>query len=836
MERNPIPTGKDDNTLVAPAATHPDLQRLLLFAATMLLVSTQSALAQRAGDAGDQDLVIAVGEPTTIVLAAPNAGPIEQQASSDLARYISMMCGVRVDLAQTDADITKALNSSSGGVRLIVGKAALSAEPTLKEAMDRVAKKDPFLRADAIALVRKGNRVYVTGNNDEAHYYAVSRLLHLWGCRWYLPTELGECIPEHKELYVGKLHEVYAPPFEARRYWISWNGDREGAHEFRLRNYMSSMFVRSGHTLEKYVRELIPEGKTAYNIPIADPKTAEHVAKQVVDQYGKGQNVMMGMEDGTYTSDFALDNELKADLYDKYFHTSVLTDAFMVFYNNLAQHLVEAHPESKAKIGFLAYINLTIPPQRNMVAAKPLVAYLAPIDIDPTHGMDDQRSPPRREFREIMYRWSKVMEGRVVIYDYDQSMLVWRDLPNPSHMVFRKDVQHYRKAGILGVDTESRNAIATVFTNLYFRGQLLWNPDVDVDQLLDEFYPKFYGPAQEPMRAYWTEIYQAWEQTIVQEHEYFVAPAIYTQERINTLRKHLRQAEKITNNIQVQGRPLKPREQLLIDRLKLARLSFDIIDNYMKMVRSAATNVDYKSAAAAGKTTIAIREELTEINSTFTTYRLPGQTGNKIVENGPAWLFGETQQYAALTEYTDGPKGKLVSRLPLEWSFRRDPHDSGLASHFAGQSADLTYWHANKDQFITPGSRKDYPTTEWEVVRTDLYPQAQGILHPDWQTFTGFMWSKVEIDLTREQTAGNVHLRFPGLFAEAWLYINGYLVAHRPQKGIWWLNDYSFEWDADLTGKLVPGVNDITLRTNCTHHVGGMFRRPFLYRVTTENR
>ena len=809
--------------------------RLILFAATMCLVSTPPALAQRAGDAGGQDMVIAPGKPAAIVIASPNAGRIEKLAAADLVKYVSMMCGAQIDLVQTDADVAEALNRNSERVLLIVGQAALSAEPALHKAMDEVAKQDPFLRADAIALVRQGNQVYVTGNNDEAHYYAVSRLLHLWGCRWYIPTELGECIPEHRELIIGNLNEVYAPPFEVRRYWISWNGAGEGAREFRQRNYMSSVTVPSGHTLAKYVGDLIPEGKTAYNIPIADPKTAEHVARQVVDQYGQGNNVMMGMEDGTYTSDFALDNELKAALYDKYFQTQVLTDAFMVFYNNLAGNLIKAHPESQAKIGFLAYINLTIPPQRNIVAAKPLVAYLAPIDIDPIHGMDDQRSPPRQEYRDIMYRWSEVMEGRVVIYDYDQGMLVWRDLPNPSHMPFRQDVQHYRKAGILGVDTECRSAIATVFTNLYFRGQLLWNPDVDVDVLLDEFYLKFYGAAEEPMRAYWTAIYRAWEETIVQEHEHFVAPAIYTPKLIEELREHLTEAEQITNGIQVQGRRLRRSEQLLVDRMRMTRLSFDIIDNYMQMVRFAATDVDYQSAAAAGKTALAIRDELTEMNGTFTTYRLPGQSGVKIVENGPAWFFGERQQYTALAEVTDGSQGKLVARLPVEWSFRRDPHDTGLASYFAGRKADLTYWQANKHQYSTPGSRKDYPTTEWEVIRTDLYPQAQGVLHPDWQAFTGIMWSKTEIELKKEQTQGNVHVRFPGLFAEAWLYVNGYLAAHRPQQGMWWINDYSFEWDVDLTGRLTPGINDITLRTRCTHHVGGMFRRPFLYRLADEN-
>ena len=63
-----------------------------------------------------------------------------------------------------------------------------------------------------------------------------------------------------------------------------------------------------------------------------------------------------------------------------------------------------------------------------------------------------------------------------------------------------------------------------------------------------EFYPKFYGPAAGPMKEYWSAIFQAWESTIATEHEYFVAPAIYTPELIAKLRKNLESAEEIVKN------------------------------------------------------------------------------------------------------------------------------------------------------------------------------------------------------------------------------------------------------------------------------------------------
>jgi len=221
---------------------------------------------------------------------------------------------------------------------------------------------------------------------------------------------------------------------------------------------------------------------------------------------------------------------------------------------------------------------------------------------------------------------------------------------------------------------------------------------------------------------------------------------------------------------------------------------------------------------------VAAREQLTAMNGIFTTYK-------KIGERGPAWWPGEVDQYRNLAQVAGGSNGTLVVKLPLEWAFRRDPQDVAVKEGWAGQPADLTHWK-EKGQEYTLDTRKDYPPAEWEMVRTDLYLQAQGIRHPDRQSYTGHGMYQTAIKLTPAQVQGKVHLLFPGLFNECWLYVNGAAVGHRKLAGpLWWLNDYRFEWDVDLTGKLKPGENLIALRIDNPHHFGGMFRRPFLYRA-----
>ena len=789
--------------------------------------------------AAEAELVLADnGTTETVVVVSPEAGLPETTAKegtvsrgldpngsrngewlavNDLVKYIELMTGAKPRLAVTREAIDAAIKGKNPVI--LVGEEALKAKPDWAKRVREAAKKNPILKADSIGLLRDGNRIYVAGNHDEAHYFAVAELLWRWGCRWYIPTDFGECIPEIKTLTVGDLDYTYGSPFEIRGYWISWVGDNAGRPEFQRRNMMVSGrrgFPSTGHAIGAYTKDA-PGAKSTFNFPITAPETAAHVAGKIAERFGKGEGISIGMEDGNYDSDYPKDVELMKLQGDKYMMRWSVTDPMLELYNNIAAILQKQFPNSGAKLGFLAYANMTIPPVREMKAEKSLFCELAPIDIDPIHGMDDEDSPPRREYRDMMYQWAKIMDGRLAIYDYDQGMLVWRDIPNPSHQGLKQDFTHYAKAGILGVNTESRNAIGTTFLNLFFRGRLMWNPDEDVDALLKEFYPKFYGPAAEPMETYWSAIYKAWDETLVTEHEYFVAPAIYTPELIESCRKSLVEAEKLVAPLK--GQNTRQAKQVL-DRMAFTRMSFDIMDGYLGMWRAAATDGDYAKAAAIGGKTLPIREKMTEMSGIFTTYR-------KMGEHGTPWWPGEVKQYAKLATFTAGTNGTLIQKLPIDWAFRRDKARKGVEKKFGTQDVDLTYWNANKAT-LTPQTLKDYPD-EWEMLRSDLYVQAQGIRDPDRQSFTGDMWYRTDVELTADQLKGSVHLLFPGLFNECWLYVNGQEVGYRKQGKLWWLNDYAFEWDVDLTGKLKAGKNTIALRANCEHHFGGMFRRPFLY-------
>jgi hypothetical protein len=150
----------------------------------------------------------------------------------------------------------------------------------------------------------------------------------------------------------------------------------------------------------------------------------------------------------------------------------------------------------------------------------------------------------------------------------------------------------------------------------------------------------------------------------------------------------------------------------VLDRLRFARLEFDVLSDYMGMVFAASTDADYQRASEAGRRAMASGLEMARMDSTFTT-RVVGTAAAPTEPGGSAmWLPGEVKQYMDLLELTDGPKGTLIAKLPLEWAFRRDSNDTGLASGWAYKTGDLEYWNTHKSKSQTPERRKDYPIAE----------------------------------------------------------------------------------------------------------------------------
>jgi len=295
-----------------------------------------------------------------------------------------------------------------------------------------------------------------------------------------------------------------------------------------------------------------------------------------------------------------------------------------------------------------------------------------------------------------------------------------------------------------------------------------------------------------------------------------IAPSIYTPAVVGKLRADLAEATQLVAPLKGKADATRNEKQYL-DRIAFTQASFDVIENYMAMVTASASEVDYQKAAEFADKGLAARAALGAINPTFTTI---GNEGNSA-----AWWNGEPAFMRELGSYTDGTNGVLLAKTSEKWAWKSE----------ATVPADWKYegmeGAAPKNANVALATQDATEANGWKMLDTGIYLQGQGVLAPDGQSYTGHYWYQTSLDLTADQIAGKTHMMFPGLFNEAWLYVNGELVSHREYNEPWWLTDYKFMFDSDVSGKLKAGKNTVAIRGFNPHHFGGIFRRPFLYRA-----
>ncbi len=91
---------------------------------------------------------------------------------------------------------------------------------------------------------------------------------------------------------------------------------------------------------------------------------------------------------------------------------------------------------------------------------------------------------------------------KVGIYDYFDVWDWWHDKPRLLLDRVNK-IKWYAGKGIRMFTAESGDGWGGRGITYYVASKLLWNPDADVNAVLDDFYTKAFGPAKEPMKRYY---------------------------------------------------------------------------------------------------------------------------------------------------------------------------------------------------------------------------------------------------------------------------------------------------------------------------------------------
>ncbi len=359
--------------------------------------------------------------------------------------------------------------------------------------------------------------------------YGVNHFLeNVAGVRWYWPGPDGMVIRETDLLEVPLFTEEDAPKFHYRYPWFCL-GEMDGEQLLWLRRanfggLVPVYIIHSYHHFQKY-KDSHPEyfalvdGKRDFttacaiggggHLCLTNPAVIDQWIKDIREWFDANpdQRVypLVPMDGLTRVCGCpACQAEIDYDLP----RPAQFSNHIWGFVNKVAAEVIKTHPDRF--IGCLSYESYSEPPSRIEKLQPNVIMMLC-------YARAFTAVPKEREaVRSRLEEWRGRTSNIYTWNWYLEHWGAWKGLPIATPELYRDEYRYLDSLGVWkGEFIEAENSAPTLeemsrmghpamqHLNLYITGRALWNPDFDLDTVLDEYYRLFYGPAEEPMRRFW---------------------------------------------------------------------------------------------------------------------------------------------------------------------------------------------------------------------------------------------------------------------------------------------------------------------------------------------
>ncbi len=752
-------------------------------------------------------------EPTTdqIQSAQPSTNKVAA-AALDLQTYIEKISGAKLPIVSDEKD--------PGGAVILVGRSALTKEFDSKIPTGLT----PMRNEEGYVIITKGDRLLLAGNDAPPYHgteYAVAAFLHRLGVRWYMPGEFGDFVPKKATLEVDGLNISSRPDFKLRNWWGPQAPENRALeYRWKIRNGMNPMLHFIALPSDSSIRQVLPptadlekpeyaqvwgvkeNGGPFEGMPnLTSEKSVQFAAEKIKDYFRKNPDATsygLGADDG-YPRDFS-PGTLKRNLGIPDIGGRLgiagemnCTEEWMEWVQAVAREVYKEFPDRVITTN--GYSNRNVPPMGVTPDPKIWIMFAA-IWSDTMHSYDNPRSWMMLRQGEMLRRWTSMYEN-VFMYNYIYYMLAGCGAPIPLAHKHMHDMPLYKKWGVVGFSDEGRvvRGETGVFPT-WLRARMMWEANLDAKASMNEFFANWYGPAREPSQAFWEELENTFENTPWLGHEDRILPYVYSQELIDRLEKHMRKAEALATDPWS-----KPR--VLADRVVLEHLKA-----YMAMNR-AEFDANFAEATKQAQRMVDVRKDATAL-SRF--YFDPDPTTG---ETMGFYYWGSVQRrdyYQTMADLTTGKTGKMIATLPEKARFKSDPRDDG---RYLG-------WYDS-----------EFKDGDWESILTTMpfYRQGKGCVDAQGYPYLGAIWYRMDVDVPASAKGQKVNLHIPTIETEAWVWVNGQFVGHRPYHEAY---ERPNPLDMEVTQALKPGQkNSVAIRVhtsmNASAMADGMVSRAFLY-------
>ncbi len=369
--------------------------------------------------------------------------------------------------------------------------------------------------------------------DNAGSFNAVNQFLRDQGVRWYMPGELGEVVPQKKSIALPKIDKTYAPDFPLRQlyqhggnFWtgkmdeILWQlrlGTNQGndlvgfgpnpgvAHGIRL--VISRDEAKAAHPeyyqlqggqrqTDSGVPSLVSEGLIQANV---------RYLRKVFDTYDVPMVSVMPTDGFTAICEEAAaqgkENPERGRL-------GSLSDYVWEYVAKVATELAKTHPDKM--IHCLAYTTYLLPPEKIEKLPPNVVVGIA------QNRSSFAKEETKELFHGIREGWLEKITSGVLPYQYeyylqDHPSRPWKDLPVVYPRLIVEDLQYLNDKSIGDYAEVYRGGINPVnLLNVYVTSRFYWDVNQDLESMLDEYYRLFYGPAEQPMREFFTLAEEKW--------------------------------------------------------------------------------------------------------------------------------------------------------------------------------------------------------------------------------------------------------------------------------------------------------------------------------------
>jgi hypothetical protein len=666
-------------------------------------------------------------------------------AADELREHLAKMSGADLEVVAQGADL-------AGRVPIYLDAAADSK----LEAMIRKQGSDP----GAFALLVGRDRVDVRGLSPEGTLFGVYELLEQLGVRWFFPGDLGQVIPESKDVSVKAQETVQFPSFPAR--WASGSVGKQKQWQRRLRmggpHFPSAHGVRlpKTHSFAEHPEyySLIGGVRKDRQLCISNPDVLAGAIQTTREYFRANPDspwIGMGPNDGGNYCECDACHALDAGDPDPFAAKISMTDRYIWFFNRILEGIADEFPDKK--IGFYSYAAYNRPPIREKPNPRIIPAF-APITLCRIHGLGNPICPEHN----VYYRWMVQEWGKILPEVYDRGY--WFNLADPGLLFpmmhrIRTQIPISHELGITGWRVECLGHWGSETPSLYLAGKLMWNHQADADAVLQDFYTNFFGPAAGPMGRYFALADAAVRDGDFHTGSSWDIPNLYPFPMRQQARTLLDEAA----NLAGQG--------VYGDRIKIFREVLDYTEAFIAMMERRAAH-----HWPAARTALARMDALRGILLAYPTPMLNEEAATSYLKR---FFRPCTEQgYERAVE-----KGTLLAGLQDEWFFKLDTEKIG----------ETLAWFSPE---LTGGN--------WRRLRTSTLSWSD----QDLRTYKGDAWYRQTVVLPAEAKDKPVFLWCGGVDELATVWVNGQSLGNSPGRAL-----VPFEFDASAVVR--PGADNVVV-------------------------